>query len=528
MVPAMLEWHEIPNKRTLLIIRRSGYGQKENTSGETQLRELLEYAKRHGLDVVHQESIIETAFKRKERKKFRALIQKALKEDILHLLFFWSSREARNLTDIEQNDELIKSGKLVIHHVAEGKIYWRGTPDSEFTFRELNAVINKSESRAKSTMLKAALKTKALAGWFPHRHVPLGYIHWKDRDKFGNPIKGTAKVVRHPDPGRVRTVQREFELRAQGYSYDEIRKRNLAEPGLVPDEIRRTYSRHAIEVRLKNPIYWGYFYIKDDPRRYEGKHELIIPPHILKAVEQVNSGNVRGRRTLGIGDDLFRGWLNCHDPECGRLITYEKKEKTLKSSGEAKVYHLYRCSNSRQVHDKKVYIGEEKIFDQFEAGVREFSITKEFADDIWAALDEAMDKQRRAIKKQMEGFREALKSLEGKEDFIYDHFTSGILDKEGYQRQVNKVRAERADHAHQIEQLTLLINDVSNEAIKKVFELAINAELRWKMKDRLERLEYLKRTCSNPTLDALTLHYQLQKPFERLAKMKGTSNWRRE
>jgi len=395
-----MEWKTEPNKKALLIIRRSGYGQKENTSGDTQLRESLEYAKRHELEVAHQESIIETAFKRKERKKFRALIERALRENIRHVLFFWSSREARNLTDIEENDELIRSGKIIIHHVSEGKVYWKGTPDSDFTYRELNAVINKSESRSKSTMLKASLRTKALGGWWPYRHTPMGYIHHKDRDKFGNPIKGTAKLGIDPDSRNVRLVQREFELRAQGISYDEIRRKNLEEKNLVPETMRQTYSRHAIEERLKNPLYWGYFYLTDTPTRYEGQHEKIIPAKILKAVEAVNTGNAcKQRKSVNSGDDIFRGWLTCSHPECQRLITYEQKKKTLKSTGEAKVYHLYRCSNSRKIHDKKVYISEEKIWDQFEPAVDRLSITEDFANDIMAALDTTFDQQQLAIKK---------------------------------------------------------------------------------------------------------------------------------
>jgi hypothetical protein len=141
------------------------------------------------------------------------------------------------------------------------------------------------------------------------------------------------------------------------------------------------YSRHAIEVRLKNPFYWGHFYIKGDPRQYEGKHEIIIPAHILKAVEQVNNGNIKGRRVAGVDEAIFRGWLTCHDPDCGRLITYEKKEKTLKT-GEAKVYHLYRCSNSRQVHKKKTYINEDNIWKQLEPGIERYSITDDFAREI--------------------------------------------------------------------------------------------------------------------------------------------------
>ena len=277
-------WKTDGNNNTLIIIRRSGYGQKENTSGETQLREINEYAVKHGLNIVQTESIIETAFKRKDRKKFHALIQKALVENTRHILFFWSSREARNLTDIEENDELIRAGKIIIHYVSENKVYWKNTPDADFTYRELNAVMNKSESRSKSSMLKAALRTKALAGWWPYRHTTLGYVHQKDRDRFGNAIKGTARIALDPIEANVELVRREFLLRAQGHSYDDIRAKNLDE-GFVPADLKKTYSRHAIEVRLKNQFYWGRFKLTDDPGVYDGKHEIIIPTKVLKAVD---------------------------------------------------------------------------------------------------------------------------------------------------------------------------------------------------------------------------------------------------
>jgi len=523
-----MEWKTEPNKKTLLIIRRSGYGQKENTSGDTQSREGRDYAVRHGLDIVHEESIIETAFKRKERRKFRALIQKALSENIRHVLFFWSSREARNLTDLEENDDLIRSGKIIIHHVSEGKVYWKGTPDSDFTYRELNAVINKSESRSKSTMLKASLRTKALAGWWPYRHTTLGYVHHKDRDKFNNPIKGTAKVGLDPDFRKVRLAQREFELRAKGFSYDEIRRQNLEEKNLVPDEMRKTYSRHAIEVRLKNEFYWGFFSLTGDSKRYEGKHEKIIPAKILKAVEAVNAGNACKLRTsVAVGDDIFRGWLKCNHPECQRLITYEKKRKTLKSTGEAKVYHLYRCSNSRKIHDKHVYVSEEKVWAQFEPSVDRFDITDAFAADILKAMEESFDVDQRTHKRQLDGQRGALKDLERKEDKLYADYADGVLDKDGHQRQLRRIRDERDALNRQFEDLTLLISDSSKTAVRKMFELATDAKTLWKSMNREERVGFLKKVCSNPTLDELTLHYHLQKPFARIASMKQNSMWRR-
>lgn len=522
-------WKSEPNKRTLIVIRRSGYGQKENTSGETQRRENTEYAKKQGLDVVHTESIIETAFKRKERKKFHALIQHALKENIKHIVFFWSSREARNLTDVEKHEELIRAGKIIIHHVTEGRVYWKKTPDADFAYREMNAVMNKGESRGKSTTLKAALRTKALSGWWPYRHTTLGYIHYKDRDKYGNGIKGTAKIVVDPDTKNVRLVQREFELRARGISYDEIRRLNLLEKNLVPDELRKTYSRHAIEVRLKNEFYWGFFRLTDDPIRYEGKHEKIIPARILKAVEAVNEGNACKYRASSVaeGDDIFRGWLKCDHPECQRLITYERKEKTLKSTGEAKVYHLYRCSNSRKVHDKLVYASEEKIFSQFEPSMDRFDITEGFAEDLLKELDASFEKQKIAIKKQMDGFRNVMQEVREQRRNTVNLFTTGKLAQADYEDQITLLEKREDDCTNQLEHLNLLINDAGRGAVQKVLELAINAKELWKSMNRIERVNYLKKVCSNPTLDDLTLHYRLEKPFEKLAEMKGKPNWRR-
>ncbi|MBX2994091.1 MAG: recombinase family protein [Bdellovibrionaceae bacterium] len=529
-------WKSDPNKRTLLVIRRSGYGQKENTSGETQRRENVEYAQKQGLEVVQIESIIETAFKRKERKKFHALIQHALKEKIRHIVFFWSSREARNLTDVEKHEELIRAGKIIIHHVTEGRVYWKKTPDADFAFREMNAVMNKGESRGKSTTLKASLRTKALEGWWPYRWTALGYIHYKDRDKYGNGIKGTAKVIVDPDTRNVRIVQREFELRAQGTSYDEIRRINLAakvrqggkEEFFVPAEMRETYSRHAIEARLKNEFYWGFFHLKDDPIRYPGKHEKIIPAQVLKAVEAVNNGNACKYRVSSVaaGDDIFRGWLTCAHPECQRLITYEKKEKILKSTGEAKVYHLYRCSNSRKVHGKLVYSSEEKIFAQFEPSVDRIDITKEFAADLSNEIKNSFEKQRTAIKKQMEGFRIVMQEVREQRRNVVNLFTMGKLAQVDYEDQIALLEKREDDCTDQLEHLNLLITDSGEVAVQKVLELAIGAKELWKTMDRQERVDYLKNVCSNPTLDDLTLHYRLEKPFEKLAEMKGNRNWR--
>ena len=375
--------------------------------------------------------------------------------------------------------------------------------------------------------MKAAYKTKAENGWWPYRHTPLGYVHSKDRDKFGNAIKGTARLIPDPDTCNVQLIQREFELRAQGFSYDEIRRQNL-EDNFVPPENRKTYNRATIEKRMKNPLYWGEFRLADDPKVYKGKHEPIIPTKTLKSVKAINEGNGCKRRSMvANGADIFRGWLVCDHPECQRQITYEKKEKVLKSTGETKVYHLYRCSNSRKIHPKNIYVSEEKIWQQFETTADVLSVSQEFAQDITNALNETHGKQTTAIKKQMDGFSIELRNLEGKEDEAYNDFKVGVLDEGGYKRQITRVRDERRHFESEIKRLTLTISDEAMVSVKKVFELAINAKELYKSMSREERLEYLKTVCSNATLDGLTLQYQLEKPFARLASWNENSEWRR-
>lgn len=200
----------------------------------------------------------------------------------------------------------------------------------------------------------------------------------------------------------------------------------------------------------------------------------------------------------------------------------------MKSTGKETVYHYYRCSNSRKIHPKKEHVTEDKIWQQFEPAIDDLTISEEFAKLIADALNETQEKQRAAIKKQMEGFKMELKTLDAREDSAYLDYSKGVLDEAGYRRQVKRMRAERDDYTEQLERLNLAISDAGMSSVKEVIELAINARSLWKGMNREERLEYLKRVCSNQTLDGLTVRYQLEKPFARLASWKQNEGWRRE
>ena len=103
---------------------------------------------------------------------------------------------------------------------------------------------------------------------------------------------------------------------------------------------------------------------------------------------------------------------------------------------------------------KLVNIAEEKIWDQFEPAVEALTISQKFANDITAALNETHEKQKAAIKKQMEGYRVELRGLEGKEDSAYQDLKKGLLDEVSYQRQIDRVHKDRQHFENEIERLS--------------------------------------------------------------------------
>ncbi len=505
-------WEFDPNKRALAIVRISSKGQEGNTSPESQKKDIKSYCQGVGLDLIKCQSIIESAKNSEDRKKYHKLFHWAQAEGIKHIVFHRNDREARNMTDLEKTEQLIREGTLTIHYALDKKVLHEGSSDSDFFNREIQGVMNKHFSRELSSKVKRGMRAKAEKGWFPSNNPPLGYSTQKQKKQ--------SIVIVDPNERNVRQVQREFELRAKGYSYGQIAETIISE-GFTKV---RGYNGSTVQARITNIFYRGHFIWEG--KEYSGNHPLIVSETILKRVDRINGqrGTVTKR---AMGEGIFSNWLTCATPECGKKIIYDPKVKTIKSTGEKRTHHYYHCSNSRKVHEtmKGMNITEEKLFEQFEPAVNVISITELFARDIANALNEANEKKKEATKKQIGAFKRALLGLDKHEDEAYEDFKNGIIDGRIYRRRIQQVRKRRYYFTDRMEQAELTLQDGFNETAKSILELAIDAKKLWKKQNRTERLEYLKKVCSNPVLDGVTVRYDLQKPYSVIAKMKGNTNW---
>lgn len=520
-----LSWMGTTN-RALAILRVSSVRQKEGVSHDVQEKEVRDYCRAHSLDLTSVERISESAKAGADRKKYKAIINLALKSGIRHILFHMFDRETRNLKDNEANEELVKTDRLVIHYVRDSKVIHKGSSDSDFFMRDIQAATNKQFIRNLSAKVNDAMKAKAEAGWYPSNNLPLGYYPEQTKDADGRPRARNRIVGVDPFEQKVRQVQREYELRAQGLSYEQIRETIIAE-GFIPSSKVSRYYVATIAERLKNPFYRGRFTWQG--KVYEGSHELIIPAKVLAAVD-ATFGNKRPTRRIPdqTKDGVFAGgWLKCGDPTCGCHVVYDPKTRVGKD-GSQKTHHYYHCTDGKRVHQtlRGMAVPEEKIWDQLGQAIEQIAIHEDFGKQIAEALNQSRFKAQKAIRREMEQYRGAVQDLEAKEDQATAFFVDKLIDEEAYRRRLQSIRAEKARFTTLLEKANLAINDASHETAQSILELAISAKDQWVSKSPMEKRALLEKILSNVVLDGGTVRYEIRKPFMVLTGFKQNSQWR--
>ena len=307
------------NNKAIGILRVSSARQKDNTSHEVQRHEVSEYCTAHNLDLSMVVEIVESAKNSEDRTKYHAAIKSALDNKIQHVLFYMFDREARNLTDNEFNEKLVRQGRIVLHYVRDRKVLDKHSPDSDFLMRDFHAIQNKQYSRNLSAKVIDSMTRKAEDGWYPSNTPPLGYIPQATLNEEGKERRRGKTVGIDPNVKKKQQVLREYELRAQGLSYEEIRKRIISE-GFIQTAKAGNYHATTIEKRIKNPFYRGKF--RWEGKEYVGKHELFIPKAILDAVDRTLNKKNYSLRPITDENVFGGGWITCADPLCGCGIVF--------------------------------------------------------------------------------------------------------------------------------------------------------------------------------------------------------------
>jgi site-specific DNA recombinase len=505
---------------SILLCRISDLKQDDGYSLDAQERFGKEYCKKNGFDLKQTFRFVETGSKSHKREKFDGMMDyirdyvAASKNKMLQLVVEKPDRLTRNFTNREQLQFFVMTGRLVIHYYKDRRIFDRNCSPADIFTDDMMTSVSKYIALNIARESQKGMAEKAKNGWFPG-HAPFGYKNIREGSANKNGRK-EAKVV--PDESTKKALQRIFELRAlQGLSYYAIRDKILEE-SLLPPNRAKNFKKSTVESVLVNPFYGGKFLWKNE--LHEGKHELIVPVEWIRLVD-----GKRGKSNKPGPVGSFSYFMTCATPGCGCTVIYDPKTKTNKTNDKIRTYHYYHCCDAKRFHKeqkiKQVNVSEQRLWELFAEPIRSLSISEDLAGFVWDHITQLNQESATTTREAHEKANVRVTDLIKKEDELYEHWASGLLTKEAYARHLEKIKAEREELSAKLEALENIDNKQIERSAKSLLELCKRAESAWNKGSSDERLNLIKRVCSNFQMEGPNLRYDFKKPFRILAQIKN-------
>ncbi len=348
---------------------------------------------------------------------------------------------------------------------------------------------------------QTAKQEKAESGWFPGTQAPLGYVIKKRKGK----TERWSEIVPDPDKNKVLQVQVEFELRAAGLSYPAIHKAVLAQ-GLIPSEEIAGYHFTSIEKRIKNPFYAGRFRWKG--KEYEGRHELIVPPHVFRAAQSFLRRKPRSH-------DLRISFLSC--AECDCAISFDSKSYVT-ASGEQRTFSYYRCTNRTGFHAsmKGRFVPENHVWQQINKLISRLQLWPTLARKIAQTLNESRADYIAAKKNEIVAVDCQMTALERQEDQFLQELVAGRKTHSEFNEVRLDVRSVRNRLYERSSRLHSEIIFSRNESEATILDLAEEMKTLFLAQTAEEKLSLVDLIYTNLRLRGRHLEADFKSPFREL------------
>src|SRR5690606_40414379 len=113
----------------------------------------------------------------------------------------------------------------------------------------------------------------------------------------------------------------------------------------------------------------------------------------------------------------------CATKNCECHVIYDPKTKTLRTTGEERIYHYYHCTDGKRVHKnskkKQKNVSHDFLMTLLSKTVSEISITNELAIAISKALKAAHEQTLAAHKRNIDRYKTVIQQTEQEEDKAY-------------------------------------------------------------------------------------------------------------
>jgi len=335
--------------------------ERQAMSIESQIKEMMEQAKKEGLNIVEKRQESHSAKLSGTRPIFRQLIEDIDKGKFNAILTWAPDRLSRNAGDLGSLVDLMDRKKLL--HIKTYSQTFSNNPNEKFLLMILCSQA-KLENDHRGENVKRGIRAKCELGWRPCMS-PLGYQN--------RTINGINDLVL--DPLKAPIIKEVFELVAYcGFSGRAV-KRYLDKEKNFLSRRGKKLSLGRLYETLKNPFYCGEFeYPVGSGNWYKGKHEPLITRELFNKVQEKLSTSDKPNSTKH--DFPFTKTIRC--ATCGSHLTGEERTKQLKNADRVK-YVYYHCLRGRdkEIDCKEPYIREEDLVVQLVEIIDKVEIDKE-------------------------------------------------------------------------------------------------------------------------------------------------------
>ena len=342
----------------------------------------------------------------------------------------------------------------------------------------LKNLINETYSRDISKKISSALHIKQESGEFIGNWAPYGY---------SKSPEDIHKLIPNPDTAPI--VQRIFQMRLQGLSYQAIAtslndegisspSRYLVEVGICKSE---TYAKSVwkgtnIKHILKHQVYIGHM-VQGVERQsfYDGikhhfppaeewiivpnTHEAIIDEETFSAVQETaRQAHDTYFKNLGKFDDLSRsenilqGLVFCS--HCSKPLVRYRQACSAKGT---KIKYIYSCPTHKS--DKRTCpftsIREDKLFPMLQEAIsRQIALAIDM-EALTTSVNDSPAKRQKVLtlQTQLEQERKALTRCEGLRDSLYQNYVEKLMTEREYMAMKERYAAEVEDHKARIMEL---------------------------------------------------------------------------
>lgn len=335
-----------PVRYCLYARKSSEDDERQALSIDSQIKAMLELAKREGLEISEVRRESHSAKATSGRPVFNQLV-KDIKSGMFNGLLTWAAdRISRNAGDLGSVIDLMDQGHLT--EIRTQSQRFTNNPNEKFLLMILCSQA-KLENDNRGINTKRGMKTRAEMGHRPC--IPaLGYALEK------RPEDKRNRVV--PDPIRGPFVRQAFEKVAYQHTSGRQLYRWMQEVGFTT-KLGRTITLSMIYRMLRNPFYTGRFeYPVGSGNWYQGTYEPLVSQRLFEEAGKVL--DMAPKKAWGTKEFAFTRMMLCGG--CGSGITAEEKNKRMKD-GSVRKYVYYRCCHARDINCKEASIREDELLE---------------------------------------------------------------------------------------------------------------------------------------------------------------------